>query len=79
VPTIYWTVLVWLTMTGPLTHFDFLPAEIPANGAFFVAVTYALYYIILEPVAGVKTIFSILFIYLLILYIFCKIGFIYPI
>jgi len=52
VPTILWTVLVWCAQTGPLLQVPQLPPWLPANLALFVGSTYVLYYIILEPVAG---------------------------
>jgi uncharacterized membrane protein YGL010W len=54
VPIILFTSQVVITYyTGPLTSaLSFLP--VPANWAFFLTLFYAVYYIILEPVAGVS-------------------------
>mmetsp|Transcript_17779 Transcript_17779/g.45266 ORF Transcript_17779/g.45266 Transcript_17779/m.45266 type:complete len:199 (+) Transcript_17779:119-715(+) len=62
VPTISWTVLVWLAAYGPLVEFaapafvSLLPACMSdgfiINPAFVVALLYTTYYIILEPIAG---------------------------
>ncbi|KAL1918608.1 uncharacterized protein VTP21DRAFT_2630 [Calcarisporiella thermophila] len=51
VPLIYWTALVWSTNTGPLVDWK-LPGGFTPDLAFFTTITYALYYIFLEPVAG---------------------------
>jgi len=72
VPTIVWTLLVWLAAVGPLESFPFLtdrsfagrllsalpttiqPLVVLNLGAVFVAF-YSLYYIAMEPFAGVST------------------------
>ncbi|KAI9098337.1 DUF962-domain-containing protein [Phlyctochytrium arcticum] len=51
VPTILWTVLVWLTSTGEFAHWA-LSDVLPINGALVVITVYNLYYILLEPLAG---------------------------
>lgn len=55
VPTIVWTVLIWCTFTGPMSKLTFLPASIPDNAAFYLGLAVNLYYITLEPVAGVRS------------------------
>ncbi|KAG5461088.1 MAG: hypothetical protein BJ554DRAFT_6773, partial [Olpidium bornovanus] len=61
VPCIAWTSLVWLSNTGPLPPLAVLeqyvaPYGFEVNLGFAVAVLYGLYYVLLEPVAGVGTI-----------------------
>lgn len=51
--------LVWLTFTGPLVELDFLPKWLPLNGSLIVASLYNLYYIILDPIAGVRARFFV--------------------
>lgn len=57
VPLILWSALVWAANTGPLLTYDSeslwrLTPFVP-NLALFVAIFYIVYYILLEPVAGV--------------------------
>ncbi|KAL7749972.1 hypothetical protein RI367_004487 [Sorochytrium milnesiophthora] len=52
VPLIFWTTLVWLNNTSALFETELLGYAFPVNGALLVTAVYALYYLILEPVAG---------------------------
>jgi uncharacterized membrane protein YGL010W len=61
VPIILWTALVWVAgAVGPLVpgldlSFGHLPCgPFVVNGAFLVITVYAAFYVILEPVAGVR-------------------------
>jgi uncharacterized membrane protein YGL010W len=61
VPIILWTALVWVAgAVGPLVPgldlgFGHLPyGPFAVNGAFLVITVYALFYVLLEPVAGVR-------------------------
>lgn len=59
VPALWWTVAVWLAYTPEAFHVD-MSEHVPAccgqyllfNGSFFLAALYSLYYVLLEPVAG---------------------------
>jgi uncharacterized membrane protein YGL010W len=57
VPIIFWTVLVWLSVYGTVTFadvsFGLLSHPFPVNFAFIATTVYALFYILLEPVAGI--------------------------
>eukprot|EP01135_Chromosphaera_perkinsii_P003151 Nk52_evm40s236 gene=Nk52_evmTU40s236 len=57
VPTILWTVLVWASFTGPIGGVDLETYGIPKemltlDGSLCIALVYAVFYLILEPVAG---------------------------
>ncbi|KAI8825737.1 uncharacterized protein EV422DRAFT_563568 [Fimicolochytrium jonesii] len=51
VPTILWTVQVWLTQTPTFGEWAFTYLW-PLNAAFIVTAVYNIYYIVLDPVAG---------------------------
>lgn len=58
VPTILWSALVFCSNTGPLINKSVWPSELKdfePNLGLFVAAFYALYYIALEPMAGVSS------------------------
>lgn len=54
VPTIVWTVLVWTSLLGEvLPHPAFLPAWLELHPGWIIAtIAYGIYFIILEPMAG---------------------------
>ncbi|GAB4817512.1 hypothetical protein N2152v2_004558 [Parachlorella kessleri] len=64
VPAILWTVAVWLAYTPAFAHFNFLPLlpsgfaqyarYLVLNGSFVLLGGYALYYLFLEPFAGLS-------------------------
>lgn len=57
VPLILFTSLVFVTQVKPATVpevFNFLPPTLPLNLALVVGVFYNLYYIVLNPAAGVR-------------------------
>lgn len=50
VPVIFWTFFVWLSMIPIVILFD----QFPFNVSFAITFMYIFYYILLEPVAGVR-------------------------
>jgi len=58
VPLILWSSFVWASNTGPLVGYDedslWSKTPFEPNLAFFAALFYVCYYLLLEPIAGVS-------------------------